>query len=315
MGLEYSADLLKSCYERIAPLVHRTPVLHSRLLDERSGASLYFKCENFQKGGSYKIRGATHAVLRLQENGPLPAVVTHSSGNFAQALALAAANLGLPAHIVMPKDAPSVKIDAVRAYGAVVTLCEPGLASREAAAERRCAETGGVFIHPSNDPMVLLGQGTACMELLDDQPGLDAVVAPVGGGGLLAGTALAAHYFGSDCEAVGAEPFAVDDAYRSLESGRIETNASTETIADGLKTVLGSYTFPVLREYVHMIVRVEESEIISAMKLVWERMKIVIEPSSAVAVAAVLRSPDRFKGQRVGIIISGGNVDLGRLPF
>lgn len=315
MGQEYTADHLKQCHNRIAPWVHRTPVLHSRLLDQRAGASLFFKCENFQKGGSYKIRGATHAVLRLLDNGPVPAVVTHSSGNFAQALALAAANLGLPAHIVMPRDAPSVKIDAVRAYGAVVTLCEPGLAAREAAAERQCVETGGAFIHPSNDPMVLLGQGTACMELLEDQPELTVVVAPVGGGGLLAGTALAAHYLGNPCLSVGAEPFAVDDAYRSLKSGRIEGNATTETIADGLKTVLGSYTFPVLREYVDAIIRVEESEIVAAMKLVWERMKIVIEPSSAVALAAVLRSPERFAGQRVGILVSGGNVDLGRLPF
>ena len=311
----FSADQLQACKDLISPHVHQTPVLRSRLMDQRSGASLFFKCENFQKGGSYKIRGATHALLRLLEAGPVPAVVTHSSGNFAQALSLAAHNLGIPAYIVMPSTAPGVKKEAVRTYKGTISECEPTLAAREETARSLREKTGAVFIHPSDDPMVMLGQGTAAMELMDEVSGLDTIVAPVGGGGLLSGTALAVHFFGEGCEALGAEPFAVDDAYRSLKSGKIEGNVTTDTLADGLKTVLGQHTFPVLQQYVNTIIRVEESEIVRAMRLVWERMKIVIEPSSAVAVAAVLREPATFAGKRVGILVSGGNVDLGNLPF
>ena len=311
----YTAEQFKHCRTRLAPYVHRTPVMRSSQLDQLSGARLYFKCENFQRAGSYKIRGATNALLELMEQGPVPAVVTHSSGNFAQALSLAARNVGVPAYIVMPANAPEVKKEGVRAYGGHIRECEPTLEAREREAERVRLETGALFIHPSNDPMVLLGQGSACAELLEEVPGLDCVVAPVGGGGLLAGTALAAAFSGTGCEAIGAEPRVVDDAYRSLQSGRIEGNTHTETVADGLRTVLGSHTFPVLRRHVNTIVRVEEAEIIRAMRLVWERMKIVIEPSSAVAFAAVLKEPDRFRDRQVGILISGGNVDLGRLPF
>lgn len=311
----FSADQLRACKDLISPHIHQTPVLRSRLMDQRSGASLFFKCENFQKGGSYKIRGATHALLRLLEQGPVPAVVTHSSGNFAQALSLAAHNLGIPAYIVMPRTAPAVKKDAVRTYKGTISECEPTLAAREETARSLREKTGAVFIHPSDDPMVMLGQGTAAMELMEEVSGLDTIVAPVGGGGLLSGTALAVHFFGEACEAMGAEPFAVDDAYRSLKSGKIERNETTDTLADGLKTVLGQHTFPVLQQYVKTIIRVEESEIVRAMRLVWERMKIIIEPSSAVAVAAVLREPATFAGKRVGILVSGGNVDLGNLPF
>ena len=311
----YTADQFKRCRNRLVPYVHRTPVMRSSQLDSLAGASLYFKCENFQRAGSYKIRGATNALLGLLEQGPVPAVVTHSSGNFAQALSLAARNVGIPAYIVMPENAPEVKKEGVRAYGGQIRECEPTLEAREQESERVRLETGALFIHPSNDPMVLLGQGSACAELLEDVPGLAYVVAPVGGGGLLGGTSLAAAFSGAGCEAVGAEPRVVDDAYRSLLSGRIEGNTHTETVADGLRTVLGSYTFPVLRQHVKTIVRVEEAEIIRAMRLVWERMKIVIEPSSAVAVAAVLKDPERFRDRQVGIILSGGNVDLGRLPF
>lgn len=311
----FTKEDLRHCRQLLAPHAHRTPVLNSGQLDQLSGARLYFKCENFQRAGSYKIRGATHALLRLLEQGPVPAVVTHSSGNFAQALSLAARNLGVPAYIVMPRNAPEVKKEGVRAYGGQIVECDPTLEAREAEAERIRLETGGVFIHPSNDPMVMLGQGTACAELLEDLPHLDFVVAPVGGGGLLGGTALAAAFSGTGCEPIGAEPMVVDDAYRSLKSGRIEGNERTDTVADGLRTVLGSHTFPVIRHYVRTIVRVEEAEIIRAMRLVWERMKIIIEPSSAVAVAAVLKEPGRFRDRQVGILISGGNVDLGRLPF
>ena len=302
-------------HKRIAPYIHRTPVLTSRLLDEMAGGFLFFKCENFQRMGAYKIRGATNAILQLSEENRKKGVVTHSSGNFAQALALAAGNLGVTAHIVMPSNAPRVKMEGVKAYGGRIVLCEPTVASREQEANRIAQETGATLMHPSNDPDVILGQGTAALELLEDYPRLDYIVTPVGGGGLIAGSALAAHYFGQDCKVIGGEPFEADDAYRSFHSGVIESNATTNTIADGLKTVLGDNTFPIIRKYVHDIIRVTEEEIVSAMKLIWERMKIVVEPSSAVALAAVLREKERFRGKKTGIVISGGNVDLGNLPF
>ncbi len=301
--------------KRITPYIHRTAVLTSRLINEIAGAEVFFKCENFQRMGAYKIRGATNAILQLTDEQKKRGVVTHSSGNFAQALALAAKSLGVEAHIVMPSNAPRVKMEGVKAYGGKIVLCEPTLEAREAAADRIAEETGATFMHPSNDPEVILGQGTAALELLEDYPDLDYIFAPIGGGGLIAGTALAAHYFGNNCKVMGGEPFEVDDAYRSFHSGVIETNVTTNTIADGLKTVLGNNTFPIIRKYVHDIIRVTEDEIIAAMKLVWERMKIVVEPSSAVALAALLRESQRFQGKKVGIIISGGNVDLGNLPF
>ena len=300
---------------RITPYIHRTPVLTSRLIDELAGTALFFKCENFQRMGAYKIRGATNAILQLPAEKRKKGVVTHSSGNFAQALALAAGNLGVTAHIVMPSNAPRVKMEGVKAYGGHIVLCEPTIASREKEANRIARETGATLMHPSNDPDVILGQGTAALELLEDYPNLDYIVTPVGGGGLIAGSALAAHYFGKDCKVIGGEPFEVDDAYRSFHSGVIESNATTNTIADGLKTVLGDNTFPIIRKYVHDIIRVTEEEIVAAMKLIWERMKIVVEPSSAVALAAVLREKNRFQEKNTGIVISGGNVDLGNLPF
>ena len=312
---DYTAEALNECHRKIIPFIHRTPVMRSRLLDGMTGAELYFKCENFQRAGSYKIRGATHALLVKKESGDLKGIVTHSSGNFAQALSLAAKNLGVPAYIVMPETAPEVKKRGVREYGGQIIECAPTLEARESEASRIQEETGAEFIHPSNDPRVMLGQGTACMELLEDVGDLEMVVAPVGGGGLLGGTALSASFFGQDCIPVGAEPLAVDDAYRSLQEGNIMGNTTTETIADGLKTVLGTYTFPVLQQHVETIVRVTEGEIAEAMRLVWERMKIVIEPSSAVALAAIFKDRERFAGRKTGIIISGGNVDLEKLPF
>jgi len=301
--------------KRITPYIHRTPVLTSRLINNKAGAEVYFKCENFQRMGAYKIRGATNAILQLSASQRSKGVVTHSSGNFAQALALAAQSLGVDAHIVMPSSAPKVKMEGVKAYGGKIYICSPTLSAREAEADRIAKETGATFMHPSNDPEVILGQGTAALELLEDYPDLEFVVTPVGGGGLIAGSALAAHYFGKNCLVIGAEPFEVDDAYRSFHSGKIESNETTNTIADGLKTVLGDKTFPLIRKYVDDIIRVTEDEIIEAMKLIWERMKIIVEPSSAVALAAVLREPNRFEGKKVGIVISGGNVDLGNLPF
>jgi len=307
-------DLIE-CHHRITPYIHRTPVLTSRLLGKMAGAELFFKCENFQRMGAYKMRGATNAILKLTEEQKGMGVVTHSSGNFAQALSLAAKSLGVKAYIVMPSSAPQVKKDAVKEYGGKILECEPTLEARNVMADRIRSETGATFIHPSNDLNVIAGQGTACMELLEEKPDLDFVVVPVGGGGLIAGTGLAAHYFGKYCKVIGAEPFEVDDAYRSLKSGKIELNKTTNTIADGLKTQLGDKNFPLIQKYVDNIIRVTEDEIINAMQLVWERMKIIIEPSSAVAFAAVLREKKKFKDKKVGVIISGGNVDLKTLPF
>lgn len=311
----FSRKALLECHRLIKPHIHRTAVLSSRLINEKVGAEVVFKCENFQRMGAYKMRGATHAILKLSIDEQKAGVVTHSSGNFAQALSLAAKTLGVKAYIVMPSNAPGVKKDGVLTYGGKIIECEPTVEARISTAEKVAAETGATFIHPSNDPDVILGQGTACLELLEEHPQLEYIFIPVGGGGLIAGSGLAAHYFGNDASIVGAEPFEVDDAYRSFHSGKIETNLTTNTIADGLKTHLGSNTLPLILKYVHKIIRVEEYEIVSAMKLIWERMKIVVEPSSAVALAALIRDKQDYQGSSIGIIISGGNVDLSALPF
>ncbi len=307
-------DLIQS-HQRIKPYIHNTPILSSQLINKIAGADLYFKCENFQKMGAFKMRGATNAIIQLTEKQKKKGVVTHSSGNFAQALSLAAKSLGVKAFIVMPSTAPQVKKDAIKGYGGSIIECEPTLTARESTAKEIQQKEGATFIHPSNDMDVILGQGTACKELLEKQPDLAYIFAPVGGGGLIAGTALAAHFFGNDCKVIGGEPFEVDDAYRSLQSGRIESNTSTNTIADGLKTQLGDINFPIIQQYVERIIRVTEEEIVDSMRLIWERLKIVSEPSSAVAFAALLKEKDSFKNKKIGIIISGGNVDLSKLPF
>ena len=306
---------LIDCHERIKPFIHNTPVLTSRLINELAGAHLFFKCENFQRMGAFKMRGAANAIMQLSDEQKQNGVVTHSSGNFAQALSLSAQSLGVTAYIVMPDSAPQVKKDAVKGYGGVLVECESTLEARERTSQEIVEKHGATFIHPSNDDHVILGQGTACKELLELHPNLDYVVTPVGGGGLIAGTALAAHYFGNQCKTIGGEPFEVDDAYRSLQSGQIETNSTTNTIADGLKTQLGDRNFPIIQKHVEEIIRVTEDEIIQSMRLLWERLKIVCEPSCAVALAAVFREKEKFKAQEIGIIISGGNVDLSRLPF
>jgi threonine dehydratase len=313
--MQSTSELLNTTYERIKPHIHRTPVLTSRGINKIAGTELFFKCENFQRGGAYKIRGAANAVLQLSDKQKNKGVVTHSSGNFAQALSLAAKRIGIQAYIVMPSTAPQVKKDAVLEYGGEIIECEPTLEAREAASRKIELEKDATFIHPSNDEQVILGQGTACMELLEDYPDLDFVVAPIGGGGLIAGTALAAFYFGNDCKVIGGEPFEADDAYRSLQSGKIESNETTHTIADGLRTQLGDKNFPIIQKHVDRIIRVSERDIVEAMRLVWERMKIIIEPSSAVALAAILTEKENFFNKKVGIIISGGNVDLKNLPF
>lgn len=301
--------------KRVAPFVHKTLVLTSYFLNEKSGAQLFFKCENFQKMGAFKMRGAINAIQQLSDAQKKAGVVTHSSGNFGQALALAAKSLAVPAYIVMPQSAPSVKVEAVRGYGGLVTITASNLEAREKAADKIVQEKGAVLLHPSNDMEVILGQGTAAMELLEEIEDLDYILTPVGGGGLLAGTALAAHYFGKNTRVIGGEPLAMDDAYRALKSGKIEANEFGDTIADGLKTNLGDINFPIIKTLVTDIIRVEEDEIIAAMRLIWERMKIIIEPSSAVAFGALLKEKERFKNNKVGIILSGGNVDLSNLPF
>ena len=310
----HKEDLLE-CHSRIKPYIHRTPVLSSRLINDIACAEVFFKCENFQRGGAYKMRGATNAILQLSDDERNKGVVTHSSGNFAQAVSLGAQSLGVTAHIVMPTSAPEVKKKGVQEYEGIIYECEPTLEARERTANEIAQKTGATLLHPSNDIPVIIGQGTAAMELLEDQPNLEAIFCPVGGGGLIAGTALTAQNFGANCKVYGGEPFEADDAYRSLQSGKIEGNDSTNTVADGLRTTLGSNNFSIIKEQVSGIIRVTEEEIVSAMQLIWERMKIIVEPSSAVAFAALLRDKNNFKNQRVGIIISGGNVDLSKLPF
>lgn len=300
---------------RVKPYVHHTPIMKSAYLNELSGAEVFFKCENFQRMGAFKMRGATNAILQLSEAQKKAGVVTHSSGNFAQALSLAAKNLGVKAYIVMPENAPQVKKEAVKGYGGIITESESTPIARETEAERIQKETGATFIHPSNDRNVILGNATSAAELLQAHPDLDYVFTPVGGGGLIAGTSLSVNYFGNNCKTIGGEPFEVDDAFQSLKTGKIEFNETINTIADGLKTFLGDVNFPIIKEFVSEIIRVEEAEIISAMKLIWERMKIIVEPSSAVALAALLREKERFVNKKIGIIISGGNVDLKHLPF
>lgn len=308
-------EIMTEVHERIKPYIHRTPVLTSRLINDLASANVYFKCENFQKMGAFKIRGATNAIMQLSDHQRSQGVVTHSSGNFAQALALAAQSLGVPAFIVMPKTAPQVKKNAVKDYGGLIVECEPTLEAREQTAKKIEETKEATFIHPSNDLNVILGQATAAKELLEEYPNLDYIFTPVGGGGLIAGTAIAAKHFGVNCKVIGGEPMEADDAYRSLKSGKIETNTTTNTIADGLRTQLGSVNFPIIQQEVQQIIRVEESEIIQAMRLLWERMKIVCEPSSAVALAALLKQKNEYRGQNIGIIVSGGNVDLSKLPF
>lgn len=308
-------EQLIACQIRIKPFIHRTPVLSSRAINEIVGTSLLFKCENFQRMGAFKMRGATNAIMQLGDEQKQKGVVTHSSGNFAQAVSLAAKSLEITAHIVMPSNAPKVKQAAVTGYDGKITLCEPTIEARENAAKKIGEEKGATFIHPSNDMDVILGNATAALELLEEQPDLDYIFAPVGGGGLIAGTALAAYHFGKNCKVIGGEPEEADDAYRSMQSGKIETNVTTNTIADGLRTNLGDINFPIIQEYVEKIILVSEEEIISAMRLIWERMKIIVEPSCAVPMAAIISEKDAFQDKKIGIIISGGNVDLKELPF
>jgi len=308
-------ETIQKAHERIAPYVHRTPVLTCQTINRLAGAEIYFKCENFQKIGAFKARGGVNAVLSLTPEELTNGVTTHSSGNHAQAIAYAAALVGTKAYIVMPSTAPQVKKDAVRGYGAEVIECEPTLEARESTVEKVIANYGSTMIHPFNDYRVIAGQATATKELIEDYGLFDTIMAPVGGGGLLSGTALAAYYLSPTTEVIAGEPEGAADAALSFKSGHIEKAPYIKTIADGLLTSLGDKTLEIIRLHVKDILLVSDSEIIEAMRLIWERMKIVIEPSCAVPFAALLKNKGQFAGKKVGIILTGGNVDLGRLPF
>lgn len=310
------AQDITSAHLRIKNYIHRTPILTNSFINALVGADIHFKCENFQKVGAFKARGGMNTVLSLGQEELSKGVATHSSGNHAQAIALAAKMTGTQAYIVMPTSAPAIKKAAVKDYGAKVIECEPTLVARESTLQEVVDKTGATFIHPYNDYRVIAGQATAAKELIEDVKGkLDAIVTPVGGGGLLSGTALSAHYFASGITVFAGEPEGADDAYRSFESDALIPQVNPKSIADGLLTSLGEKPFNIIRKYVSGILLVSETEIIKAMRLVWERMKIIIEPSCAVPLAAVLRNKDKFAGQHVGIILTGGNVDLGKLPF
>jgi threonine dehydratase len=312
-------------HARIAPHIHRTPVLTSRSLDAISGAQLFFKCENLQKTGSFKIRGASNAILSLSKEEAAHGIVTQSSGNHGAAVACAAAWRGVPAYIVMPKNAPAVKVRAIEAYGGKITFCEPKVSSRNEVCARVQTETGVALVHPFDNDQIIAGQATAAKELLEEVSDLDAVFTPVSGGGLLSGTCLGAKGLRPSILVFGCEPERADDAYRSLNTGTLQSLESSDTIADGLRASLAARTFAILRDNVERILLASEEEIVAAMRTVWERMKIIIEPSSAVALAPLLKTgavaslalPSRPDGARpkLGVILSGGNVDLSSLPF
>jgi threonine dehydratase len=307
--------LIREAHARIKEKIHRTPVLTSATLNAQACAQLFFKCENFQKGGAFKARGATNAVFLLSDAEARHGVATHSSGNHAAALARAAGLRGIPAHIVMPNNAPQAKRAAVARYGGRIVFCEPTLAARESTCARLIAETGAVLIHPYDDVRVMAGQGTTALEFLETLPELDWLLCPVGGGGQLSGVAVAGKSVKPSIRIVGVEPAGADDAYRSLKAGHIIPSVNPQTIADGLRSSLGEHTFPEIQRYVDEIVTVSEESIVRAMRTIWEVMKIIIEPSAAVPYAALLEHKLNIASQRVGIILSGGNLDLDTLPW
>ncbi|MBX9732678.1 MAG: pyridoxal-phosphate dependent enzyme [Chitinophagaceae bacterium] len=305
-------EAIIKAHERIQPFIHRTPLLTCQSINTIAGTELYFKCENFQKIGAFKIRGGMYAALSLTPDQLKNGVATHSSGNHAQAMAFAAQTLGVKAYIVMPSTSPKVKVEAVKGYGAEITFCEPNQAAREAALQKIVAETGAEFVHPYDDHRVITGQATCVKELLEEIPDLQTVVAPVGGGGLLSGTSLGAKYFGDHTEVFAGEPEGAADAVLSFKSGVVEKAPFVKTIADGLMTTLSTQTLSIIRENVKDILLVSEEEIKAALRLVYERMKIVVEPSCVVPLAAVLRHKKLFEGKKTGIILTGGNVDLSK---
>ena len=308
-------DDVIAAHDRIRPHIHETPVLTSSFLNRLTGAELFFKCENFQKAGAFKVRGASNAVFGLSDDKLDRGVATHSSGNHALSLSYAAGRRGIPCTVVMPRTAPQAKKDAVRGYGGVIVECEPSTSSREAVFAEVVAQSGADFVHPYNDPRVIAGQATCSRELLGQVPALDAVIAPIGGGGMVSGTCLTLSILAPDVRIYAAEPEQADDAARSFRAGHIIADDAPVTVADGLKVPLKELTWHFVRNHVTDILTATEQEIIDAMKLTWARMKIVIEPSCAVPLATILGNPEVFRGKRVGVIITGGNVDLDKLPW
>ena len=306
---------VKTAHERIAPHIHYTPIVTSQFLDAKTGAKLFFKCENFQKAGAFKVRGASNAVFGLDDATAAKGVATHSSGNHALSLSYAAGRRGIPCTVVMPKTAPQAKKDAVIGYGGTIVECEPATTSREAVFAEVVAKTGADFVHPYNDPRVIAGQATCSLELIDQVKDLDCVVAPIGGGGMISGTCLTLSHLAPSIEIYAAEPKQADDAYRSFKAGHIIADDAPVTVADGLKVPLKDLTWHFVSNHVTDILTASEQEIIDAMKLTWQRMKMVIEPSCAVPLAVILKNPDLFRGKKVGVIITGGNVDLDKLPW
>ncbi len=306
---------IEIAHKLIKPFIHKTPVLTSQSINQLMGCNLFFKCENFQKVGAFKFRGATNAVLSLSEEEAMSGVGTHSSGNHAAALALAAKMRGINAHIVMPSNAPEIKKIAVAGYGAQITFCEPTLKAREETLQKITNELNLTIVHPYNNFNVICGQGTVALELLEEIKALDVVICPVGGGGLLSGTAISTKALNPGCKIIAAEPKGADDAFQSFRDGYIHSSVNPKTIADGLLTSLGELNFAVIQPNVDEIITTSEESIIAAMRMIWERMKIIIEPSSAVPLAVVMDNKEKFAGRRIGIILSGGNVDLAKLPF
>ena len=306
---------IEAAHERIRPHIHRTPVFTNNSLNELSGAELYFKCDNFQKAGSFKIRGATNTVEQLTIEELNRGVATTSSGNHGAALSMAVTRRGGKTKVVMPNNTPKIKVNNVKRNGGEVVWCEPEQESRESVLKELIEETGAVVVHPYNDERIMAGQGTCAKELLEDHPELDVIVSPVSGGGLLSGTLLSSKALNTDIQVFGAEPAEADDAYRSLKLGKIVPNETINTICDGLRAQIGGLTFPVISNLVDDIITVTEEEIIDSMRMIWERLKMIVEPSSSITLGAVLKNKDKFNGKKVGLIISGGNVDLDHLPW
>lgn len=308
-------DDVLAAHERIKPYIHRTPVLTSSYFNDLVGAELFFKCENFQKAGAFKVRGASNAVFGLSDEMAERGVATHSSGNHALSLSYAAGRRGIPCNVVMPRTAPEAKKAAVRGYGGIITECEPSTTSREAVFAEVQERTGAEFVHPYNDPRVVAGQGTCSREFMEQTDGLDMVIAPIGGGGMISGCCLTLSNIAPEVEIIAAEPEQADDAYRSFKAGHIIADDAPVTIADGLKVPLKDLTWHFVSNHVSDILTASEQEIIDAMKITWQRMKIVMEPSCAVPLATILKNKEKFAGKRVGVIVTGGNVDLDKLPW
>ncbi|MCH2021060.1 MAG: threonine/serine dehydratase [Saprospiraceae bacterium] len=310
-----SLKQILTAHKTIKPYIHQTPVISNASINKLTGASIFFKCENFQKIGAFKMRGATCATMALTDKEKTNGIATHSSGNHAQAVALSAKNHNINAYIVMPSSAPVIKRKATEGYGANIITCNPTIAARQSTLDQVVAKTNATFIHPFDNYNVIAGQATAAIELIEEVGRMDIVMAPIGGGGLMSGTALGTHYLLPDTQIIGTEPERVDDAYLSFQKGEIVKNKSINSIADGLLTNLSPKTFNIIKEHLNEIITVSEQQIIQAMRLIWERMKIIVEPSSAVPLAAILKQKERFLGQKIGLILTGGNVDINNLPF